>query len=244
MAIVVTCENCRETLKVADDMAGRRGKCPNCKQKINVPDPRHGWSPPGGGAMPPIGANAPATSIGQTVRCAGCGNGLLNDPQLAGQMVECPHCRAQMQMPPLNGQFHQPHQTPLPAAPPQANAAEFELVSEPDRISINRPAATARKARAGVWLGVCLWCIAPFLWLLIMFISNLGQAAANPAQPGFQGGGGGGGANHGLYMTLFSAGLMAAAFAYGVWCSVGIIMGFGLDRAITVAEELMATRAG
>ena len=32
--------------------------------------------------------------------------------------------------------------------------------------------------------------------------------------------------------------VMMMFFTYGMWCIVGIIMGFGADRAITVAESL------
>ena len=38
MAITFECEGCGKTLKVSDEMAGRRGRCPHCKTIIQVPD--------------------------------------------------------------------------------------------------------------------------------------------------------------------------------------------------------------
>ena len=37
MTIAVTCEECGKVLKVADSMAGKKGKCPQCKSVLSVP---------------------------------------------------------------------------------------------------------------------------------------------------------------------------------------------------------------
>jgi len=39
MAISVTCGNCGKTLRVKDELAGRRGKCPGCQSAIVIPSP-------------------------------------------------------------------------------------------------------------------------------------------------------------------------------------------------------------
>jgi hypothetical protein len=38
MPITVTCDSCGRTVKVSDTWAGRRGKCPQCKAILTVPD--------------------------------------------------------------------------------------------------------------------------------------------------------------------------------------------------------------
>ena len=37
MPIPVQCQNCGKSMKVKDDMAGKRGKCPQCGSVIEVP---------------------------------------------------------------------------------------------------------------------------------------------------------------------------------------------------------------
>src|SRR5207244_1397650 len=38
MPIRVTCPACRRTFRVADDYAGRRGRCAHCEEPVRVPD--------------------------------------------------------------------------------------------------------------------------------------------------------------------------------------------------------------
>lgn len=38
MAVYVVCNACRAALRVKDDFAGRRARCPTCRQVINIPD--------------------------------------------------------------------------------------------------------------------------------------------------------------------------------------------------------------
>ena len=66
-------------------------------------------------------------------------------------------------------------------------------------------------------------------------ISDLpGQPAPPPPQPPI-------GGNDGLMAKLLGSVVMIAAFLYGVWCSVGVVMGLGLDRAVTVVEQLFSS---
>ena len=37
MAIHFTCPQCKRSIKVADGLAGRRGRCPGCKGTLTVP---------------------------------------------------------------------------------------------------------------------------------------------------------------------------------------------------------------
>lgn len=108
MPINVTCEHCQKVMKVADDMAGKRGKCPSCKNKITVP----GAAPPATVPLPPPPAPPPqishsGVSAGEPpprptagpVYCPECRQEVETDPDLAGEMVACPHCNQQFQMP-------------------------------------------------------------------------------------------------------------------------------------------------
>jgi hypothetical protein len=92
--------------------------------------------------------------------------------------------------------------------------------------------------RAGVWLIVVVWCFAPFLWMAIMFVFSIGQGGPNQPAMGPMPM-----ANQGLLLKLMSSTFMIGAFLYGIWCAVGVAMGFGLDRAITVGESLAALGA-
>ena len=40
MSIEFSCHGCGQRLKVGDDRAGGRAKCPKCGQVVNIPDPR------------------------------------------------------------------------------------------------------------------------------------------------------------------------------------------------------------
>jgi TM2 domain-containing membrane protein YozV/DNA-directed RNA polymerase subunit RPC12/RpoP len=101
MPITVTCEHCKKTMKVVDTMSGWRGKCPHCKGKIDVPDVTLGSAAlirtKDTPAPPAVDPNA------VIVPCGKCGNELINEADIAGQLVECPHCGTHLQMPPLSG---------------------------------------------------------------------------------------------------------------------------------------------
>jgi len=38
MTIAFGCPNCKTRLEADDDMAGRAGVCPSCKEKVTVPE--------------------------------------------------------------------------------------------------------------------------------------------------------------------------------------------------------------
>jgi len=83
-----------------------------------------------------------------------------------------------------------------------------------------------------------LWCLSPFIWAIFM-VGDLGagQGAPPPAPQRPAG-------NDDFVAKLLGSVLMIAAFLYGLWCSVGVIMGLGLDRAVTVVEQLFSFDLG
>src|SRR5262249_43100932 len=61
MPAIVACSACQTKLRVADDMAGRRLKCPKCSQIITAPAAVSAPPPPAKpAAVPPVRQPAPA----------------------------------------------------------------------------------------------------------------------------------------------------------------------------------------
>ena len=63
MPIRVRCESCGKAMIVDDELAGRKGRCPNCKETIRIPDPagRAGGAEPegtGASALKPAGGKS------------------------------------------------------------------------------------------------------------------------------------------------------------------------------------------
>lgn len=79
-----------------------------------------------------------------------------------------------------------------------------------------------RVGRIMVWITVAAWCCIPFVWFAFALMRSILGAPALPVWDG---------------SALANLGIMVTLFSYGVWCSVGCIMGAGLDRAITVVES-------
>jgi hypothetical protein len=66
--IVFPCPECAKELKVADDLAGKRGRCPFCRAKVNVPGPAADGQNDlvGAGAKEDAQATAPPTMSGDS----------------------------------------------------------------------------------------------------------------------------------------------------------------------------------
>jgi hypothetical protein len=102
MPIRVTCQ-CGHTLTVPDEMAGKSGKCPKCKQLLQVPagskNPASGSPKPQGipGAAKP-NASKPATSpVAPATSSAGQMAGLFDEVGLTQKKGRfCPSCDAQV----------------------------------------------------------------------------------------------------------------------------------------------------
>lgn len=82
MTIDATC-SCGKTLRVPDQYAGKRVKCPGCGQAL---------------AVPAGGSAAPASAGSQQAACK-CGAKFKVTPQLSGKKVRCPKCKEVMQLP-------------------------------------------------------------------------------------------------------------------------------------------------
>jgi hypothetical protein len=88
-------------------------------------------------------------------------------------------------------------------------------------------------ARGIIWLGVTIWCFLPFLWLILTAITNRPAGSSTRYDDGS-----GGNTSLGAVVGFGGGGILFLALFYGIWCAVGVVCGHGLERALTVAEEL------
>jgi hypothetical protein len=114
MAIKFTCPNCRYPLKVKDELAGKRARCPKCKHVIQLPAVTPAAAPPRDGQPAPtedleaLAAAAlaeeqkPAEPVEQKFidfTCAFCDEPVQAPAELAGKQMPCPHCRKIVKVP-------------------------------------------------------------------------------------------------------------------------------------------------
>lgn len=112
MPITFVCPNCKRSLTVADNLAGKRGSCRNCKTVLTVPTP--------GGARPaakpaPVDVEAAAAALladepqqapaadTRTVEftCPFCDAQVKLGADVAGKRAPCPECRRILKVPEL-----------------------------------------------------------------------------------------------------------------------------------------------
>lgn len=93
MPITFKCA-CGESLTVADDMAGKTGKCPKCGKAVQAPGKvAPSAAAPGGADGKKPSAPRPASGRqGITFKCSKCGEGLTVPVALAGKKGKCPKC--------------------------------------------------------------------------------------------------------------------------------------------------------
>lgn len=92
--------------------------------------------------------------------------------------------------------------------------------------------------RVGVWLVVTIWCCVPFFWMLFMFATSKSQGSSSAETPIRQSAPTSRHSDDGLVANILGSLVMLSLFLYGMWCTVGIVMGFGIDRAMTVVHAL------
>src|SRR5262245_33420174 len=109
MTIAMTCA-CGRTLRVADEHAGKRVKCPDCAAALTVP---------GGAPAPrptaPRRAVAPAPAMIRFA-CGACGQEMQARAEHAGRAVTCPECAARIEVPGPGAAVTADKPTPRPKA--------------------------------------------------------------------------------------------------------------------------------
>jgi hypothetical protein len=135
MPILMNC-TCGKQLRVPDDYAGRRIKCPACGEAQTVAVTQASDTPP-----PPARAPAPSGMI--RFACA-CGKLLQAREEYAGRMTRCPKCGEAMEIPGADAEADsEPRERIQAARPaPKRPAAQRDDDDEVDRSrSRRRPAA-------------------------------------------------------------------------------------------------------
>ena len=128
MAIELTCPACGQTLKLKEEAAGKRGRCPKCQAVITVPagsaaqstedhGPRPEPAPPTPSSVtPPVPASPARPAPLHQGTCPSCGGGL------APVAVICVNCglnlrtgqKLQTMFGPAEGEEEPPKKPPVP----------------------------------------------------------------------------------------------------------------------------------
>jgi len=86
--ILVKCD-CGKQMRVVDDQAGRRVKCPGCGEVLTVPRPAEPEPAPVVAAPPGM----------LDFKCDQCGKAMQARTEHAGKLVKCPGCEAKVRIP-------------------------------------------------------------------------------------------------------------------------------------------------
>src|SRR5437879_3709240 len=116
MTIRFKCPNakCQKVLVVKDELAGKRARCPICKQPVSIPAPVSAPPPPDLEAIaaaalagdPPEKQAVTATAPPPTARtidftCSYCDAALHLPAEMAGKQAPCPECKHIIKVPQL-----------------------------------------------------------------------------------------------------------------------------------------------
>jgi hypothetical protein len=88
------CKNCGYEIKTYDKLAGKRVRCPKCKEPVQIPQSEGGRSPKG-------------TNIIK-FRCPNCNQKIGLPPKYAGKMVRCAKCEHRLRVPQAPGAAAKP----------------------------------------------------------------------------------------------------------------------------------------
>jgi len=88
-----TCKKCGQKFKVSDQQAGKKGKCPKCKQSL---------------VIPPVEEKSSQESSIIKFRCPSCGQKIGVSGNYAGKRVRCAKCKNPLRVPQAPSQFERP----------------------------------------------------------------------------------------------------------------------------------------
>jgi len=89
MTIIVTCD-CGKRMKANDKLAGKRVRCPECKEPVSIPQAASSQAASSQAGKQRIPTSPPASSLPKA-QCA-CGQIIAYNPANAGKAGQCPGC--------------------------------------------------------------------------------------------------------------------------------------------------------
>lgn len=209
MAILFQCSACNSKMRVPDTHAGKKAKCPSCKQVVNIPaqstlkeatkstldlkateddlalqDPNA-----------PAAAPEPAKPKFITFDCPSCGKKTGFPSEKAGQPATCPSCKATLMVPEASGGEafiigELPAGTPAPAKQGSARMNPAPKIQVRRDLLANKKSTAAapavKKTQALVVLGGVLAAglVAGLLLMWALGRSDAENTAANAPAPG------------------------------------------------------------
>ena len=92
--IRLNCSNCGQKIKTDDKYAGKRVRCPNCKEPLQIPQAE--------------GRTRPSQSAIIKFRCPNCDQKIGVPPSYGGKVVRCAKCKHRLRVPQPHGAAAQP----------------------------------------------------------------------------------------------------------------------------------------
>lgn len=99
MAIEFYCPGCGNLMRTPDETAGRKGRCPTCQLKVQIPGESVANSSASLIAKPSPAKPATAKQTSIQFDCQSCGKFLTVASANAGKQGQCPHCGGRMSIP-------------------------------------------------------------------------------------------------------------------------------------------------
>jgi len=83
------CKNCNQKIRTSEANAGKKGKCPKCKQAVVIPSAVEKAAPP---VDPVLVLQATSAGGADPAECTMCGHKIAIPQGMEGQLVECTQC--------------------------------------------------------------------------------------------------------------------------------------------------------
>src|SRR5436190_16191084 len=114
MTLKFSCPHCRKAIRVKEELAGKKAKCPACQQVLTIPTVARSTSPTAAksttesdleaqalAALAEQSPSSPAPASTKTIdfQCSFCDEKISLSADLAGKRAPCPECRRIIKVP-------------------------------------------------------------------------------------------------------------------------------------------------
>lgn len=133
MPIEFYCPGCGNLMRTPDETAGRKGRCPTCQLKVQIPAGTVASASSENAAARAATISGTSATNSQPIRfnCGSCGKTLSVAAANAGKTGQCPHCSARMSIPNRSSKSATQHETRWKGAPKQQAAPAIARSSTP-----------------------------------------------------------------------------------------------------------------